>query len=441
MKFVYLADNINRLNFGCRGTSTALRQLVEQNHEIVGTITGEFTHEDGSKDVFFDPLLPSSIYKRFHKLFRNKLVFKSWRKITRKINKGHKPSGYDFICEDPAESYKNLIKCLPANKHLSSFDLRRYDFDALIINGEGTMIMTTPPRRESLVFLMFINWALDLGKKVYFVNAMFSDCSVTGQNNKTLKTTNDLLKKCTFVSARDPYSLEYIKKYLPDVHAKFIPDALFTWKKYLNKDALNKNINYLLPYHREFDKSLQKIDLTKPYIIISGNSLVIRDIKKATADYCSLVNYLKEKMNIQIILLIVCSGDRFLQDVGAKTDTPCIPAEIPVLMGMNILANARLYISGRFHPSIMASLGGTPCVFQGSNSHKTESLQAMLGYEKTTVYSAFPDKKEFDSMLHEIKMKLELGEALREKINETTNKLSDGSKNLVRYLDGGFINE
>lgn len=38
MKIIYVGDNRNRGNFGCRATSTALSQIIEQEHEIVGTV-------------------------------------------------------------------------------------------------------------------------------------------------------------------------------------------------------------------------------------------------------------------------------------------------------------------------------------------------------------------------------------------------------------------
>lgn len=43
MKVIYVGDNRNRGNFGCRATSTALSQIIEQEHEIVGTVYGKYT--------------------------------------------------------------------------------------------------------------------------------------------------------------------------------------------------------------------------------------------------------------------------------------------------------------------------------------------------------------------------------------------------------------
>jgi len=46
MKIVYVADNRNRGNYGCRGTSTALSMLISEKHEIVARVTGRFTHSN-----------------------------------------------------------------------------------------------------------------------------------------------------------------------------------------------------------------------------------------------------------------------------------------------------------------------------------------------------------------------------------------------------------
>ncbi len=432
MKIIYFANNIVRENFGCRATSTALRQLLEKNNEIIADITGEITHENGAYNLFYSPLIKN--YRLFSNIHNKKLIFKVWRKAARFINKNNKPSRYDFIDYNPEKSYKNLIKCLPANPQYSDYDLRKYDFDAIVINGEGTMIMSAPPRRDTFIYLMMAKWALDLNKKVYFVNTMLSDSTIGSQNKTMIKYTNDVLSKCTFVSVRDPYSLEYAHKYLSDVNAEYISDALFTWNKYLNPDLLKNSIDYFIPFGQEFkSNTLSGINFTKPYIVISGNSLVINNPNKAIDCYTKLVNFLKNRLDIQLVLLQVCSGDGFLKTVSKNTGVPCIPVEIPVIYGLNILAGASLYLSGRFHPSIMASLGGTPCVFQNSNSHKTNSLQQMLNYKECSVYSAFPEEKEFESILNEINSKINNKELI-ESIKKTVKELNSLSASLADII-------
>lgn len=47
---------------------------------------------------------------------------------------------HDFASLDFEKAIQNLINCLPANPDLKELDLRQYDFDALVVNGEGSFI-------------------------------------------------------------------------------------------------------------------------------------------------------------------------------------------------------------------------------------------------------------------------------------------------------------
>lgn len=180
MKLVYIGDNRCRSNFGCRGTSIALSQLISREHTIVGTISGAHTLRTRGP-LFFVPGLPSWIYYILVRI-PGWLIFRNiW------CGRFSRYGATDFVSDSPEKSISNLKRCLDANPHLNELDLRRYDSEGIIINGEGTMILTTPPRRDALIYLMFIKWAKDLGKKIYFVNAMFSDCPSTGVNDVTKK--------------------------------------------------------------------------------------------------------------------------------------------------------------------------------------------------------------------------------------------------------------
>ena len=60
MKIVYVGDNRNRGNFGCRATSTALSQLIEKDNVIVGTVYGKYTNVD-TGELFYYKYLPMGI--------------------------------------------------------------------------------------------------------------------------------------------------------------------------------------------------------------------------------------------------------------------------------------------------------------------------------------------------------------------------------------------
>src|SRR5208282_6812633 len=115
-----------------------------------------------------------------------------------------------FIAEDPDVSIDNLL----AHKHRHPALAHIYDqaaaADMLVLDGDGDIIFSTPPRRSTLFLLAMIELGIRLKKPVFLINSMISDCPLTGRNNTTLAAAQRLLPKCRAVALRDPESLEYV---------------------------------------------------------------------------------------------------------------------------------------------------------------------------------------------------------------------------------------
>ena len=400
MKILYVADNRNRGNYGCRATSTALSMLVGEKHEIVGRVTGRYTHYD-TGNLVYCKYFPSWVYRMMGKNKRWDRLRPIVHKILYFCTRKHYLFGAcDFACQDMDKMIRNFKKCLPANSQLKEFDIESYDFDAMVVNGEGSFIFSTPPWRESLVISMCMHWALKLGKKVFFMNAMFSDMPDSPRNQKTLNLVNELFSRCEVVVARESTSFEYVKAYLPSVKPILKPDALFSWYKLINDEHKVENGKYYLAHSAENDESYFNQDFSQPYILISGSSspAIAKNRNKAVTAYSKLVEKIKNSYSGNVFLIQVCEGDDFLNDVAELTSTPIIALETPLLAAAKILANAQVFVSGRYHPAIMASQGGTPCVFMGSNSHKTFSLQNLLGYSDVKEYNVIPNENDIEEM-------------------------------------------
>ena len=177
------------------------------------------------------------------------------------------------------------------------------------------------------------------------------------------------------------------------------------------------------------DSSFYEFDFSKPYICISGSSSVgvaASSKEEIIYIYKQLVTEVKEAFpDLNVFLVDVCEGDDFLNDVSKETKTPIISIDTPILSAAKILANARVYISGRYHPSILASLGGTPCVFMSSNSHKTLSVQELLKYEIIKEFNVLPDKEERKKIIELARNRINEGETLRKKIQTRCYELSE----------------
>jgi len=427
MRIVYVGDNRVRGNFGCRATSTALSLLVGEEHEIVGRITGQHTHFD-TDELYFKEGWPAFKYRFWGKQKYWNHLKKMFFILTKFKTRGGKYyfSKYDFISCNLEKSIQNLKKLIPANPSYKEFDLSQYDFDALVINGEGSFIFSTPIWRESLVICMEIYWALKMGKKVFFMNAMFSDDPHSEHNLNMVQLVDDLLSKCDVVTVREEMSLEYVKKYLPNVTAVLYPDALFSWFDMVNDCHKINDLKYYIAHPAECDEFYTSVRFDKPYALIAASSAaVIGDDYEATIGaYCNLVQRAKQELNMTLYLIQVCEGDSFLNEVGKRTNTFVIPMETPILAAAKILANAQIFISGRYHPAIMASLGGTPCVFMSSNSHKTLSVQNILNYRDIKEFSVIPNDEECKAILQLARKRINQGQELRCEIKDRCRTLA-----------------
>ena len=437
MRIVYVGDNRVRGNYGCRATSTALSLLVGEEHEIVGRITGQHTHFD-TDELFFKEGWSAYKYKFWGRQKHWNYLKKIFFLFTKFKTRGGRYyfSKYDFISCDLEKSIQNLKKLIPANPSYKEFDLSQYDFDALVINGEGSFIFSTPIWRESLVISMEIYWALKMGKKVFFMNAMFSDDPHSEHNLNMVRLVDDLLSNCDVVTVREEMSLEYVKKYLPNVKAVLCPDALFSWFDIVNDYHKVNNLKYYMAHSAECDEFYTNVRFDKPYALIAASSAaVIGDNYDITIEaYCNLVLRAKQELNITLYLIQVCEGDSFLNEVGKRTNTIVIPMETPILAAAKILANAEIFISGRYHPAIMASLGGTPCVFMSSNSHKTLSVQKILNYRDIKEFSVIPNDEECLEILQLAKNRINQGLDLRCEIKERCRTLADEVKMIKELI-------
>ena len=139
MKVLFIADNRCRPNWGCRATSAALSQLLARSHAISARISGALTLDRVMFDLIF-PELAAVWYPPQRSLRR-----RGW----------HVRPGEDAASAlaDPERLMERAIRRIrwltrsrdPRFRHVASFNLELMDFEAAVINGEGTMIFSTPP--------------------------------------------------------------------------------------------------------------------------------------------------------------------------------------------------------------------------------------------------------------------------------------------------------
>jgi Polysaccharide pyruvyl transferase len=435
MKVFFAGDNSANLNWG-RGASIALRELLSREFEITGTVPGELFDLALAEAGFVGTLTPPRFYGAFRQAWRrqSRWPFSWYIKLERLFG------AKDFIAENPITSVDRLLEYRHKYWALARIDQQVRESDAIVIDGDGDIIFSNPPRRQTLFILAMIELGIRLNKPVFLVNSMLSDCPTSGRNEKTLGTARELFGKCKAMSLRDMESLLYAQTHMPEAKSCLIPDSLFAWyPRYATKfSAPPHDGDFLLP-HPEPLEYWGKLDFSKPYICIGGGAGASADPARAELSYGKLVDGVA-KLGLPIHLTENDSPDAFLHRVARTKGLGVIPVGTPILAGGAVLAHARLFISGRYHPSIFASLGGTPCIFLGSHAHKMKSISNVLEYERNLQFDAFPSDTQIEQIVTLSAEYLEQGETLRTRVQAVARVRYEEVMRLPAFLKKAMLN-
>jgi polysaccharide pyruvyl transferase WcaK-like protein len=429
MKLFFAGDNRTNLNWG-RGASIALRETLSGPFEITGCVTGDWLDLSTAEAGYVATVMPPKYYGLFRFLWlkRRRRPFGWYIRLEKLMG------AKDFIAEDPIVSVDNLIVYKQRHPALARIYDSAAAADMIVVDGDGDIIFSTPPRRQTLFLLAMIELGIRLKKPTFLVNSMISDCPSSGRNSTTLASAKRLLEHCNAVALRDPESLDYVRQEMPNASSTLIPDSLFTWQQLYATESSRPPAHgdFLLPYP-ESNEYWGKLDFSQPYICIGGGALAGTDPDRAAECYGRLVDAVRQ-LGYQVYLTENDVPDSFLQRVAREKNVGIIPVNTPILMCGAVLAHARLFISGRYHPSIFASLGGTPCIFLGSHAHKMASLSRVLEYERHVEFDAFPDHSDIAAIVTTARKYLDQGEPLRTRILQVAKRRSDEASGLPTFL-------
>lgn len=418
MRLTIVADNSTSPNWGCRATSFALRELLSTRHEIVGAVDRDLIRAPFTSDARIPPSIHAEIVTKLRRprLRRlpgiGKLAFR----------------GIDLLGEVHAATHAvtadaDLLWAMRGSSPKAQALIAQIEpCDAIVVNGEGEMIFSTPARESLLQTLAICALARRMGKRLFWLNGMISAAPDSQVNAETVEVARGELAGAV-IAVRDPLSLETAQHLLPGMVEAWFPDALFTWSHLFAPQApLAYDASRLIAW---FDRTgtARPACTDRPYIVLSGSSQSARDQARAADCYTALARALGA-LGMPVLLVETCVGDVFLRRVARRTGLPCMAVDTPMMAGAAVLANARAFVSGRWHPGILAALGGTPGVFMGSNSHKTAALQHMLSYPDPVEYPPFPDAAAITAIVEDTRRVIAGGPALRMRIAKRAGQLA-----------------
>lgn len=266
--------------------------------------------------------------------------------------------------------YESYFKQMEAGKILQ-FEKKMLEWaDIIYINGEGNIVNGTDQYgkyRMGARYILFMAW---VSKIKYNKTTLMVNHTVDPNNSNAFEMISHIYPHLDEVYVREPLSLPILEKYKIN-NGKFVPDALWAYKP---------------SKHWEIPDILKKeIDFSKPYICIGDSSGFRNAYNKVKWDVPSVMGKIIDelhKITSQIIFVDGFSG-------GNDDITQIIKKKKLGYVNLNncsyhdlyhVLERSQIFISGRWHASILCILANTPILLWGSDSHKTKSLYTILDY-------------------------------------------------------------
>ena len=241
---------------------------------------------------------------------------------------------------------------------------------------------------------------------------------------------------------RDPKSMKYLTDLgLPNVN--WYPDALFTWRtRYapLLDSGLSPHTPELLETWPDSNRIFRKQDnWPSEYICLSAAApeapahATRHTLAKPGSFYEKLITGLMEQTGLKVVVADPC-GDEFLKPLCDRLDLPYVPSTANLFAGTGLLAGARAFVGGRYHPAVMASLGGTPCTFLQGHEHEADRLLHVLEYDTSAVFPVDESEENIQAIIDDIASKIAAGDDLRNHLVSKVYTMAYKSQYGIRTL-------
>lgn len=371
-KILIIGDLRTAYNYGAIATTESLMKLLDNEH-----LDAEFKYIDHRSMVRPTPetgwpkQLPNNentVIKQTKDAIKHCLpgpVVESIRKI-----KGRGTDVPDFVPYKLSQ-FEDYYGKMVSGQTLR-YDKQMLDWaDIVYINSEGNIVHGTDKfgkYRMGARYVLFMAWVskIKMHKPTLIVNH-----TVDPDNYNAFEIISDLYPKLDKVYVRETLSLPLLEQH-GVFNAEFVPDALFSYEPV--KDW--KPNNYL--------KS--QINFNEPYICIGDSSGIRNNYNQVKWNVVEVLGEIVSRLKDicpQVVFVDGYSGgnediNRVIRDNGLgyvslrNTDYHNL---------YQVLKRADLFVSGRWHASILSTLAQTPILLWGSDSHKTKSLYTLLDYK------------------------------------------------------------
>lgn len=318
----------------------------------------EALKKDGKKKVLKEFLIKfSKKIGVYHFLKRVYGIFKS------SATTDNVPTRYDY--------YELFAKKI-LNDETWKYEKRLIEWaDIVLVNSEGNIVNGTGVDGKYRVggrYVLFMEYLskIIMKKPCYVINH-----TVDPKNRDIKKIIENVYPHLDGVYVREKKSYQILQSW-GITNMQYVPDAL--WSHDFSKDPKVQK-----------PKCLKDFDFDKPYICIGDSSGIQNAYSHVKWDiveqYTVMINELK-KICPNIIFIDGYKGyNKNINDVILKNNIATVNLRTCNYHELYyVLERAEIFISGRWHASIISLLAHTPILLWGSDSHKTEALYDEIDY-------------------------------------------------------------
>ncbi|WP_169972667.1 polysaccharide pyruvyl transferase family protein [Tautonia rosea] len=435
MNVYFINDTSDNANWGCRATTRALRELVE---EAGGQISGQLGLSKMSRPSRY---VPSSAARAFERMSwgtarrlpiaRREAVGLVNRTVIGGLDRLYGAS--DIVPEtvDQFDRFANL-----------ALDGQIYEperagieqSDVVVINGEGS-IYDRQRKGRMMLFLAYVAKKY-LNKPCLLVNhtADLHDPIMADMAALVYPILDDVV-------FREPISAETCRTIVPDAMERIAPDAAFRYRP--AERSAWVSLASRPGYFSVWPDNADGFDPSQPYVCVGGSSIYLRPDRPEydpLPAFNNLCLRLQEGFG-QVVLTAPCVQDeRFMRPLAKALGLPLIGLHTPTQQAVDILGNAALYISGRWHPSILASTGGTPIIVMTANTLKTTGLLRLLGLD-APVFDSLRLHEQLDAIIDLAHRYVGQGDSLRKELMARVDDLTARVPRNVEWLSHRVVPE
>jgi polysaccharide pyruvyl transferase WcaK-like protein len=299
--------------------------------------------------------------------------------------------------------------------------------DEVIINSEGNIVngieATGKYRRGArYVFAMAYLAQIVFKKPTSIINF-----TVDPKNPDAEEIIREIFPHIGRIVPREPLSLPELKRIGIDCKFGWCPDILFSYSNEETPDSELTPVSTAIPIPES-----NYVCLGDSSGLQSLSSVAKWNVKDV---YAQMINRIRQDLGKEVVLVDGFNGSNPQINQTAKQ------LQVPVVSLMNcsyqmlieILGKADLFISGRWHASIMASLRGTPFILWGSDSHKTRALHVMFD-SPYRFYHVDSLPIHLDDLMEDAKGILVAGPTLRESIKNRAHNLGQESLRMLDFI-------